>query len=97
MIDGVVLQKNADQVGTVLPELIEAEPPEIQVEVKRIAKGAASDAFQLAVIIMGLIALMGYVAAFWLPKDKLKGDIIEEAVRSSQMIPKLHLESKDLK
>ena len=52
--------------------------------------------FQLAVIIMGLIALMGYVDAFWLPKDKLKGDIIEEAVRSSQMIPKLHLESKDL-
>ncbi len=76
--------------------LLESEQPEVQDEVVLIARHAYSGAFQLTVLIMGLIGLLGYIFAFRLPKEKLTGDVVEEAVRSSQMIPKLQLESTDL-
>ena len=90
-----ILALDADKVGTAMAVLLESEEPEVRTEVKLIAKRAHTKAFQLTVVIMGLIGLLGYVFAFWLPNEKLSGDVVEEAVRSSQMIPKLQLESTD--
>jgi len=41
---------------------------------------------------MGLASLFGYLWAFKLPKQKLQGSPVDEAVRGTNMIPKLQLE-----
>ena len=87
---------DAERAGTELEALIRAERAAVQAEIFRISQQASREAYRLTVIVMGLIGLLGYFFAFWLPGKKLSGAVVEEAVRSTQMIPKLQLESKDL-
>ena len=66
---------------------------DVVAEVERITEDSARDAFQVTVLVMGLVALVGYVWAFWIPKRKLEGDVVEEAVRGSSLIPKVQIEA----
>lgn len=91
-----ILLLDAERAGTELEALIRAETAAVQAEIFRISQQASREAYRLTVIVMGLIGLLGYLFAFWLPREKLSGAVVEEAVRSTQMIPKLQLESKDL-
>lgn len=88
----MILEQNAETVGTEFEELVAAEGPEVGDEIVRIAKEASDGAFQLTVIVLGLASLLGYVWAFKLPKIKLEGDPVDEAIRGANMIPKFQIE-----
>ena len=47
---------------------------------------------QMAITVMGVISLVGYVWAFKLRMVKLGGDPVSEAVRGTARIPRLNLE-----
>lgn len=87
-----LLEDNADTVGTGFEELVADRPPEIATEITRIAAESADQSFQFAVLILGLIALIGYLGAFKLPKVKLEGDAVDEAVRATNVIARMQLE-----
>jgi len=79
---------------------IDAAPAEVQDELGTIYNDAAIDGFQGAILVGGLVALLGALLAFRLPKQKLPGDGgVEQAVREtvrSPTIPAMQLEMDDL-
>lgn len=87
-----ILEQNAETVGTEFETLLADEPQEVVDEVLRVAKDAGDDAFRLSALVLGLISLIGFVWAFRLPGDKLKGKTVDEAVRATSTIPKVQLE-----
>ncbi len=87
-----ILEQNTETIGTEFDDLVADQGAETGEELSRIAKEASDGAFQLTVLILGLVSLLGYVWAFRLPKVKLEGDPIDEAVRGTAMIPKFQLE-----
>lgn len=87
-----ILERNTETIGTEFEDLVADQGQEAGDEINRIAKEASDGAFQLTVLIMGLVSLLGYVWAFRLPKIKLEGDPVDEAVRGTAMIPKFQLE-----
>ncbi len=92
-----VLVRNSETIGTELSTLLADQPSEIQNEVGRIAKDAGDSAFQLSALIMGLVGLIGYLWTFKLPKKKLKGKLVDEAVRSTgSVIRNMQLEPSEL-
>ncbi|MGI9597492.1 MAG: MFS transporter [Acidimicrobiales bacterium] len=87
-----ILEDNTETMGTEFETLLADRPPEVAEETERIAKEASDAAFQVAILALGVIALLGFLFAFKLPKVKLGGDVIGEAVRGTAVIPKLQLE-----
>ncbi len=87
-----ILEQNAETMGTEFEDLVADQGPEVGDEILRISKEASDGAFQLTVLILGLVSLIGYVWAFKLPKIKLAGDPVDEAIRGTGMIPKFQLE-----
>lgn len=73
--------------------------PEIQQETKAIYDTATIDGYQGAILVGGIVALIGALIALRLPKKKLEvesaEDIIRDAVRNPT-IPKLQFEMEDL-
>ena len=90
------LDRDVNTAGTEDLELaLAAESPEIQDEAERIFTDGALKGFQAAIFAGAIVALLGALLTFRLPKVKLKGDVLEQAVRSSA-IPKVQLEMEDL-
>lgn len=87
-----ILERNAETIGTEFDDLLEGQPVEIAEETGRIAKESSDGAFQVTILVLGLIALLGFLGAFALPADKLKGPAVDEAVRGTGVIAKVHLE-----
>lgn len=73
---------------------IEAAPGATGDEMRRIFDQATVDGFQGAIAVGGLVALLGFLLAFALPKKKLGAGALESAVRT-KAIPKLQLEMED--
>ncbi len=76
-------------------------PIEVQQRVEEVYDEAALRGFQGAIIVGGLVALLGALIAIWLPKEKItpKGSGIEEVVRETVRNPtiaKMQLEMDDL-
>ena len=91
-----VLERDINTAGTEdLEGALEMEPPEVQEEASRIVTDGAIKGFQAAIFAGAIVALLGALLTFRLPKVKLKGDVLEQAVRSSA-IPKVQLEMEDL-
>ncbi len=88
-----LLETNAETLGTEFEELLADRPTEETDEVLRIAKDSSDGAFQFTVLVLGLVALVGYLWAFKLPKQKLAGNTIEESARAAtSMIAKVQLD-----
>ncbi len=82
-------------------EDLTAAPPEVQDAVGTVYDTATIDGFQAAIIVGGIVALLGALVAFWLPKEKIKptGGGVEQIVRDTvrnTTIAKLQLEMDDL-
>lgn len=78
------------------------QPPEVQAAAQEIFDDGTLRGFQGAILAGGIVALLGALAAFWLPRKKLEDDpeagsdqLVEETVRNSTL-PGLQLEMKDL-
>ena len=78
------------------------QPPEVQAAAQEIFDDGTLRGFQGAILAGGMVALLGALAAFWLPRKKLEDDpetgsdqLVEETVRNSTL-PGLQLEMKDL-
>ncbi len=80
---------------TELQQAIESASPDVQAEVGRIYDLAAVRGFQAALLVGGLVALLGALMALRLPKEKLEGRTLSETVRNPT-IAKLQLEMEDL-
>lgn len=91
------LEENARVLSSVeFADAVAAAPPEIQDEVDAILEVAVVRGFRAAVVIGGLVALIGFLVAFRLPKAKLEDQgLVEETVRTAS-IPALQLEMTDL-
>ena len=76
-------------------EAVQAAPPDVQGETLRILQTSVTDGFQAAILAGGLVALLGFVIAFRLPKRKIPKVGLEEEVRSAA-IPRHQLEAADL-
>jgi EmrB/QacA subfamily drug resistance transporter len=80
---------------------LEAAPPEAQQEIAEIYDEAAINGFQAAILVGGIVALLGAIGAFWLPKEKIEptGTGVEQVVRDTvrnTTVAKLQLEMDDL-
>jgi len=90
---------SADQ--EVLAEELAAAPPEVQEEVEMIYEEAALNGFQGAILVGGIVALLGALVAFRLPKEKVKPEsegveqIVRDTVRNTT-VAKLQFEMDDL-
>ncbi len=72
-------------------------PPDQADEIERIARDSHLRGFQAALVAGGVVALLGFVLALRLPKRKLTGEPLEEAVRAStKTVARLDLEMEDL-
>ena len=92
----VALERDLNTAGTEdLEGALEAAPAEVQDEAGRIFTEGALKGFQAAIFAGAIVALLGAFLTFRLPKVKLEGDALEQAVRSPG-IPKVQLEMKDL-
>ena len=90
------LEEDVNTAGTEDLELaLEAASPEVQAEAEQIFIDGSINGFQAAIFAGAIVALLGALLTFRLPKVKLKGDVLEQAVRSPG-IPKVQLEMKDL-
>ena len=90
------LERDVNTAGTEdLERALEAASPEVRDEAGRIFTDGAIKGFQVAIIAGAIVALLGALLTFRLPKAKLKGEALEQAVRSSG-IPSVQLEMKDL-
>ncbi len=90
------LDRDVNTAGTEDLELaLAAESPEVRDEAQRIFTDGALKGFQAAIFAGAIVALLGALLTFRLPKVKLEGDALEKAVRSPG-IPKVQLEMKDL-
>lgn len=96
-----LMQKPLDEVnGGALEPLIAELPQEQQDEANRIIDEGTLRGFQGAIVAGGLVALVGALIAFRLPKAKLESDdtteaIVAEIVRNPA-IPRLQFEMEDL-
>jgi len=81
--------------STEFADAVAAAPEEIAVETAVILEVSARDGFQAAILAGGLIALLGFLVAFRLPKRKIGEVGLEGQVRSGA-IPRTHLEAADL-
>ncbi len=80
-------------------QAIAVAPADVQDEIRTIYHDATLDGFQGAILAGGVVALFGAVLAFWLPKQKLEGEGVEEALRQAvrnPTIPAMQLEMDDL-
>jgi MFS family permease len=82
-------------------EELATAPADVQEDVAKVYDKAAIDGFQGAIIVGGIVALLGAVVAFWLPKQKIKpeGEGFEQIVRDTvrnTTIAKMQLEMDDL-
>ena len=82
-------------------EQLATAPAEVQEDVAKVYDKAAIDGFQGAIIVGGIVALLGALVAFWLPKEKIvpEGEGIEQIVRDTvrnTTIAKMQLEMDDL-
>lgn len=92
----VALERDVNRAGTEDLELaLEGSSQEVQDEAERIFTDGAIDGFQAAIFAGAIVSLLGALLTFRLPKAKLEGDPLEEAVRSPG-IPGVQLEMKDL-
>ncbi|MCI0833039.1 MAG: MFS transporter, partial [Chloroflexi bacterium] len=90
------LEEDVNTAGTEDLELaLEAASTEVQAEAEQIFIDGSINGFQAAIFAGAIVALLGALLTFRLPKVKLKGDVLEQAVRSPG-IPKVQLEMKDL-
>ena len=90
------LEEDINTAGTEDLELaLEAASPEVQAEAEQIFIDGSINGFQAALLAGAIVALLGALLTFRLPKVKLKGDTLEQTVRSAA-IPKVQLEMKDL-
>ncbi len=81
-------------------DTIAAATPEVQSEIGTVYHEAVLDGFQGAILVGGVVALLGALLAIRLPKQKLPGkagveEVIREAVRNPT-IPAMQLEMEDL-
>ena len=91
-----VLEEDINTAGTEDLELaLEGASPEVQAEAEQIFIDGSINGFQAAIFAGAIVALLGALLTFRLPKVKLKGDVLAETVRSSA-IPKVQLEMEDL-
>jgi EmrB/QacA subfamily drug resistance transporter len=90
---------SADQ--EILAEELAAAPPEVQEEVEMIYEEAALNGFQGAILVGGIVALLGALVAFRLPNEKVKPEsegveqIVRDTVRNTT-VAKLQFEMDDL-
>ena len=82
-------------------EQLATAPSEVQEAVVKVYDEAAIDGFQGAILVGGIVALLGALVAFWLPKQKIEptGEGIEQIVRDTvrnTTVAKLQLEMDDL-
>jgi EmrB/QacA subfamily drug resistance transporter len=87
------------------PEAFEEQlvtaPAELQEDVVKVYDEAAINGFQGAILVGGIVALLGALVAFWLPKQKIEptGQGTEQVVRDTvrnTTVAKLQLEMDDL-
>ena len=92
-----LLEGNLDRVdqSDQLDEFIQTASAEVVEELERIEDEAIVTGFRAAIAASGLAAFIGAVASFLLPRRKLAGAVVEEAVRA-KVIPKLDLEMIDV-
>ena len=79
-------------------QTIAAAPADVQDKIRTIYHDATLDGFPGAIVAEGVVALFGAVLAFWLPKQKLEGEGVEEALRQAvrnPTIPAMQLEMDD--
>lgn len=97
----VLMQKPLDQAdGSAIDSLIGDLPQDQQAEAIRIVDDGTLRGFQAAIVAGGIVALIGALVAFRLPKAKLESDdttdaIVAEIVRNPS-IAKLQFEMEDL-
>jgi EmrB/QacA subfamily drug resistance transporter len=90
------LERDVNTAGTEELELaLEGSSQEVQDEAERIFTDGAINGFQAAIFAGAIVSLLGALLTFRLPKVKLEGDPLEQAVRSPG-IPRVQLEMKDL-
>jgi hypothetical protein len=82
-------------------EELATAPADVQEDVAQVYDKAAIDGFRGAIIVGGIVALLGALVAFWLPKQKIEpeGEGIEQIVRDTvrnTTIAKMQLEMDDL-
>ena len=85
----------------VLAEELTTAPAEVQEEVETIYEDAALKGFQGAILVGGIVALLGALIAFRLPKERVEpeGEGIEQIVRDTvrnTTVAKLQFEMNDL-
>lgn len=97
-LDGGLTEPGEDE----LQDALAAESPEVQAEALRIFEKSALQGFQGAILAGGLVALVGALMAFRLPKRKLGGapgvdvdELVAETVRNTTL-PGMQLEMEDL-
>jgi EmrB/QacA subfamily drug resistance transporter len=91
-----VLEQDVNTAGTEdLERALEAARPEVREEAEQIFTDGTINGFQAAILAGAVVALIGALLTFRLPKAKLKGGALEQAVRNPA-IPKMQLEMEDL-
>jgi MFS family permease len=91
-----VLERDVNTAGTEdLERALEGASPEVRDEAEQIFTDGTINGFQAAILAGAVVALIGALLTFRLPKAKLKGGALEQAVRNPG-IPKMQLEMEDL-
>ena len=92
-----LLESNLDKVTQTeqFEAYLETASSEVVEELTQIQDDAVVTGFRFAILAGGITAILGAVLSILLPKRKLEGDAVEEAVRA-KVIPKLDFEMTDV-
>ena len=92
-----LLESNLDKVTQTeqFEVYLETASSEVVEELTQIQGDAVVTGFRYAILAGGITAILGAVLSILLPKRKLEGDAVEEAVRA-KVIPKLDFEMTDI-